>query len=51
MGCGAIGAGCARGPLPGEAKWRFDVEPVDAVERFEEGDQVLFFGIGEIEGG
>ena len=26
------------------------MEPVDAVECFEEGDQILFFGIGEIEG-
>ena len=51
MGCGAIGAGHAHSWLLGEAKWRFDVEPVDAVECFEEGDQVMFFGVCEVEGG
>ena len=37
MGYGAIGAGCARGRLLRKFKWRFDVEPVDAVECFEKG--------------
>ena len=46
-----IGAGRARGRLLRKLKWRFDVEPVDAVECFEEGDQVLFFGVCEVEGG
>ena len=37
MGYGAIGAVRVRGRLLRKFKWRFDVEPVDAVECFEEG--------------
>ena len=43
--------GRVRGRLFGKFKWWLNVEPVDAVECFEEGDQVLFFGVGEVEGG